>query len=131
MIRFDVEVNGECRRSFYAVGSFEHQSAPGRDTRFETTREAETAANDWAEAQDWTADITNDDIDLVITKHVTFDLMINNFQRGLIETAMAEHLTKLRGTSEESDECRLLVDMIRDLPTQEEDWPGVTHGLCL
>jgi len=73
-----------------------------------------------------------------------YNIDINEGQRQILEKALAtiplkthpSLLSTAIGTGcgaydTEYQEYVVLLEMIRDLPKQEADSPGVTHGLCL
>ena len=72
-----------------------------------------------------------------------YNIDINEGQRQILEKALANIplegrslLSTAVGTGcgaydTEYQEYVVLLEMIRDLPKQEADSPGVTHGLCL
>jgi hypothetical protein len=61
----------------------------------------------------------------------TYTIIIDEDQRLLLVTALARLGRNLdQSDADEADRSDLL-DMLRDLPEQESESPGVHHGLCL
>lgn len=75
---------------------------------------------------------------------MAYTIMINEYQRELIQEAIAAYIehndTFLRerifpelykGHTNAASELELLHSMFNDLPEQEAECPGVLHGFCL